>query len=209
MTNGFTRKGTATRARIVEGAAAEIREHGVASTTLDDVLARTGTSKSQLFHYFPGGKEELLLAVARFEAGRVIAVQQPLLGELTSWAAWSAWRDRLVEHYREQGTRCPLNAVTAQLGRSSAGAREVVAELVAGWQRELVAGVRHMQRVGEFDERLDPEAAAAALLAGIQGGVLIMMSTGRSTHLEAALDIGIAGLRRSPPQPVTIGRSAS
>jgi AcrR family transcriptional regulator len=195
MSITLTPKGAATRTRIVEGAAMEIREHGVASTTLDDVRARTGTSKSQLFHYFPGGKEELLLAVARFEADRVIAVQQPLLGELTSWTAWSAWRDRLVEHYREQGSRCPLNAVTAQLGRSSPGAREVVAELVDAWQREIAAGVRHMQRIGEFDERLDPDEAAAALLAGIQGGVLIMMSTGRSTHLEAALDVGIAALR--------------
>jgi AcrR family transcriptional regulator len=201
MSITLTRKGAATRARIVEGAAAQIREHGVASTTLDDVRARTGTSKSQLFHYFPGGKEELLLAVARFEADRVIAVQQPLLGELTSWAAWSAWRDRVVDHYREQGTRCPLNAVTAQLGRSSPGAREVVAELVSAWQREIAAGVRHMQRSGEFDVRLDPEEAAAALLAGIQGGVLIMMSTGRSTHLEAALDVGIAALRAADGAP--------
>lgn len=102
----LTAKGAATRARIVEGAAAEIREHGVASTTLDDVRARTGTSKSQLFHYFPGGKEELLLAVARLEAAHVLAVQQPLLGELTSWAASSAWRNRVVDHYREQGTSC-------------------------------------------------------------------------------------------------------
>jgi AcrR family transcriptional regulator len=197
MSITLTPKGAATRARIVEGAAAEIRDHGVASTTLDDVRARTGTSKSQLFHYFPGGKEELLLAVARLEAERVLAVQQPLLGELTSWAAWSAWRNRVVDHYRAQGTRCPLNAVTAQVGRSSPGAREVVAELVSAWQGEIASGVRHMQRSGEFDERIDPEEAAAALLAGIQGGVLIMMSTGRSTHLEAALDVGIAALRRS------------
>ena len=85
---GKTARGMATRQRIVEGAAAEIRERGVAMTTLDDVRARTGTSKSQLFHYFPGGKEELLLAVARYEADRVLTDQQPQLGELTSWPAW-------------------------------------------------------------------------------------------------------------------------
>ncbi|MFC7624159.1 hypothetical protein [Microlunatus sp. GCM10028923] len=46
----------------------------------------TRTSKGQLFHYFPGGKEELLLAVARHEADRVLDDQQPHLGDLTSWA---------------------------------------------------------------------------------------------------------------------------
>ena len=34
----------------------------------------------------------------------------------------------------------------------------------------------------------------AALLAGIQGGVSIMLSTGQSTHLRAALDWWIARL---------------
>ena len=75
-TKQLTAKGAATRQRIIEGAATEIRERGVAVTTLDDVRARTGTSKSQLFRYFPDGKDELLLAVARFEADEVLAVQQ-------------------------------------------------------------------------------------------------------------------------------------
>ncbi|MGB6513803.1 MAG: TetR family transcriptional regulator, partial [Mycobacterium sp.] len=47
----LTSKGAATRQRIIDGAAAEIRAHGGSATTLDDIRARTRTSKSQLFHY--------------------------------------------------------------------------------------------------------------------------------------------------------------
>ncbi|GAA2853453.1 TetR/AcrR family transcriptional regulator [Streptosporangium fragile] len=197
----LTRKGAATRQRILEGAAAHIREHGVAATTLDDVLARTTTSKSQLFHYFPGGREELLLAVARFEADRVLEDQRPQLGDLTSWPAWQSWRDKVVDRYRRQGRLCPLNSVTSHLGNRTPGAQAVVTELMDRWQAEIATGVRHMQDAGEVDPGLDPDRAAAALLAGIQGGVLIQMSTGRTTHLEAALDMGIAHLRtgRLPP----------
>lgn len=191
----LTRKGAATRQRILEGAAAHIREFGVAATTLDDVLARTTTSKSQLFHYFPGGREELLLAVAHFEADQVIEDQRPQLDELTSWPAWQAWRDKVVERYRRQGGRCPLNAVTSQLGDGTPGTRAVATELMRRWQSEIAVGVRHMQGVGEIDPAVDPDRAAAALLACIQGGVLIQMSTGATTHLEAALDMGIASLR--------------
>jgi hypothetical protein len=71
----------------------------------------------------------------------------------------------------------------------------VVTELMRLWQAEIAAGVRHMQDIGEIDPGLDPDRAAGALLAGIQGGVLIQMSTGQTTHLEAALDMGIAHLR--------------
>ncbi|PZG18228.1 TetR/AcrR family transcriptional regulator [Nonomuraea aridisoli] len=195
----LTRKGAATRQRILEGAALHIREHGVADTTLDDILARTSTSKSQLFHYFPGGREELLLAVARLEADRVLEDQQPQLGDLTSWDAWRQWRDRVVERYRAQGSQCPLNSVMSQLRGNTPGAQAVVTELMNHWQAELAAGVRHMQAAGEIDPGLDPGQAAAALLAGIQGGVLIQLSTGRTTHLEAALDLGLAYLRTGRP----------
>jgi AcrR family transcriptional regulator len=57
-----------TRQRIIEGAAGEIRTRGVALTRLDDVMARTRTSKSQLFHYFPDGKERSHL-VGRLATG--------------------------------------------------------------------------------------------------------------------------------------------
>jgi AcrR family transcriptional regulator len=195
----LTPKGAATRRRIIEGAAEEIRERGVSATTLDDVRARTGTSKSQLFHYFPDGKEELLLAVARYEADRVLADQQPQLGELTSWPAWLAWRDTVVARYLGQGQHCPLSMLVSQLGRSTPGAKAVVTELLHRWQTEIAAGIRYMRDAGEVDPELDVDRAAAALLAGVQGGVLVMLSTGRITHLEAALDVGIDNLRGRRP----------
>ncbi|MFF9581205.1 TetR/AcrR family transcriptional regulator [Streptomyces achromogenes] len=193
----LTRKGAATRQRIIEGAADQIREQGVFTVRLEDIMARTTTSKSQLFHYFPGGKDELLLAVARHEASRVIDEQQPELGSLTSWAAWQEWRDKVVARYRAQGSDCPLHAALAQLGGATDAARTVAGELLDRWQRELAAGIRHMQNGGEVGPGLDADREAAALLAGIQGGVLILLTTGDPTHLEAAIDLGIAHLRAS------------
>ena len=84
MERMLTSKGTATRQRIVEGAATLIRDQGAANVSLDDIRALTATSKSQLFHYFPDGKSDLLLAVARYEAEQVLDDQQPMLGDLTS-----------------------------------------------------------------------------------------------------------------------------
>jgi AcrR family transcriptional regulator len=194
----LTRKGAATRQRIVEGAAAEIRERGVLRTTLDDVMARTRTSKSQLFHYFPDGKDGLLLAVARHEADRVLADQQPHLGDLSTWAAWQDWRDALVERYRAQGEHCPLATVNSELGRNSPAAQAVSRELMHRWQGEIADGIRRMQAAGEVDPALDAVRSSAALLAGIQGGVLLLLTTGSTAPLEAALDVGISQLRSAP-----------
>ena len=190
----LTPKGQATRQRIIEGAAAEIRVNGAVATTLDDVLAATGTSKSQLFHYFPDGKEQLLLAVAEREAALVLSDQQPELSRLTSWAAWQRWRDVVVERYRSQGQHCPLSTVMSEIGRTP-GAQAVTSTLIERWRLEIETGVRAMQRQSKIAANVDPSRTAAALLAGVQGGVSVLLSTGDISYLEAALDVGIAALR--------------
>ncbi len=191
----LTAKGQATRARIVDGAAAEIRERGVALTTIEDVMTRTRTSKSQIFHYFPDGKDQLLLAVATLESQRVLDDQQPHLSALTSWAAWQRWRDAVVERYRRQGQNCPIAVLMSEIGRTSTGAQAVTTELIDSWRGAIADGIAAMQQQEKIARTVDPARAAAALLAGIQGGVGIMLATGDLTYLEAALDEGISALR--------------
>lgn len=184
-----TRKGAATRLRIVEAAADEIRERGTSSTTLDDVGRRSGTGKGQMFHYFPGGREQLLLAVAELEAERVFNDQQPYLSELTSRSAWEAWRDLIVERYRDQGLHCPLGVLIADVGRYSPAAQAVSAQLVRRWQECVRAGIEATQKAGEANPALDPDRTAAAVIAAVQGGVTVLLSTGSAEHLEAGLNL--------------------
>ncbi|MFI7386265.1 TetR/AcrR family transcriptional regulator [Streptomyces sp. NPDC049813] len=191
----LTRKGVATRDRIVEGAARIIRERGVSGATLDDIRAGTATSKSQIFHYFPGGKEELLLAVAAREAERVLTDQEPHLSDLGTWQAWQEWRDAVVRRYETQGVNCPLGVLVTELGRTTPAAQELTGRLITQWQAALRAGVLRMQESSAIGPGLDADRAAAALVAAIQGGVTILMATGGSTHLEAALDMALAHLR--------------
>ncbi|WP_327635592.1 TetR/AcrR family transcriptional regulator [Kribbella sp. NBC_00482] len=191
----LTAKGAATRERIVAAAAAEIRERGISAVKLDDIGRRSRTGKSQLFHYFPDGKEQLLLAVAEREAEQVLEDQEPHLGQLISWEAWHDWRDAVVEKYRRQGVNCPLGVLITEIGRHTPAAQAVTAQLLAQWQRRLELGIEEMKAAGEIRAAVDPARASAALIAAIQGGVAILMSSGTSTHLEYALDLCLDYLR--------------
>ena len=199
MTTALTPKGETTRARIIAGAAEVLREQGVASATLDDMRNRSGTSKSQLFHYFPDGKDQLLLAVAQYEADRVLDDQQPYLGCLDSWQAWYRWRDTVVQRYEAQGDQCPMGSLFQHIGRSTPGARAIVVELMRQWQQSLAAGVQALHDRGLIGTQVDVEQAASALLAGIQGGVSLLLSTGQSVHLRAVLDFWIMQMRSTAP----------
>src|ERR1700691_4512999 len=170
MAATLTRKGQATRQRIVAGAAELFRASGVAGTSLDDVCEATSTSKSQMFHYFPDGRTQLLAAVAQHEADRVLEDQQPALDQLTSWAAWQAWRDRVVERYRAQGQSCPLAVLTSQLGPGSPEHQEVVVGLFRRWQQKIADGIRGMQASDQIAASVDADRRGGGGGGGRRGG---------------------------------------
>jgi len=105
----------------------------------------------------------------------------------------------VAARYREQGPDCRLHTVPARAGRATPGVRAVLVRLAGQWQAELAAGVRALQTADLLPRDLDADRSAAALFAGIQGGVVLLMATGESTALEAALDEGIARLRTAGP----------
>ena len=201
---GLTAKGVATRRRIVEGAAEVVRQGGVDAATLDEIRRHTATSKSQLFHYFPDGRRQLLLAVAHFEADRVLSDQQPHLSALTSWESWEKWRTAVIRRYRRQGRSCPIAVLMSELGRTDVAAQEVTRSLLLRWRVDLAAGVRAMQASGSAGLALDADRFAGALIAGIQGGVAILLATGSSADLEAVLDLLLEPLR--PVDKVRVSR---
>ncbi|MFF1835480.1 TetR/AcrR family transcriptional regulator [Streptomyces sp. NPDC058231] len=192
----LTTRGAATRQRIVTGAATLIRDHGVAGVSLDDIRAATSTSKSQLFHYFPQGRSDLLLAVAEHEAEQVLADQQPMLGDLTSWQKWQAWRERVIEKYDAQRAGCPLSALTAQLDVARPTTQDIITRMYDRWHTHLVEGVRALKASGEAGERLDADAAATAILTAVTGGATLLQATDSLTYLETSLDRALDALRR-------------
>ena len=77
----LTARGAATRERIVAETANLVMAHGVGETSLDDVMEKSGASKSQLYHYF-ASKDELFIEAAALQASRVLATHKPLLDSL-------------------------------------------------------------------------------------------------------------------------------
>jgi AcrR family transcriptional regulator len=196
--SNLTPRGEATRSRIVESAADLVLAGGIGGTSLDDIRAGTSTSKSQLFHYFPGGKSELVGAIAVFQAGRVHAAQEPYLSRLADWDDWQAWRDAVVAHYGSQPHwGCPIGALFNELhGNDPERAAEVAAHMEE-WRGYLEAGVERLRAAGEISADADPRALSTAVFASLQGGLLLTASAESIEPLEAALDGALTMLRAS------------
>lgn len=193
----LTAKGAATRRRIVESAADQVLARGVGGTSLDDVGAATRTSKSQLFHYFPGGKHELVRAIAECQGDRVLDAQRPAIEDLGSWESWARWRDAVVSYYvsTDGVTGCPIGALTSEAAPLDPVLADQLAAYFRRWGALLADGVRRMRTAGLVDDRADPAQLATELLAAVQGGLLLSRAEGNPRPLEQALDGALAHLR--------------
>jgi TetR/AcrR family transcriptional regulator, transcriptional repressor for nem operon len=187
-----TTKGRATRERIVTAAAQLIHDHGVAETSVDEVIERAGASKSQLYHYFDD-RGALLRAVVKHNADGILGDLPPLNG----WKAIRSWLDSLVELQAERRAcgGCPIGSLVGQLAESDEHARRELATSLERWRVHLRDGLRSMQRSGKLDSSADPDELATATLAAIQGGLLLTQARRDPDQLAVTLDAAYAHLR--------------
>lgn len=196
-----TAKGRAVRRRIVDSAARLILVEGVARTTLDSVGAEAAVGRSQLYHYF-ADKSDLVDAVIDRHADGMLGGGDPQLARLTDWGAWARWRDDLVEGQRATSCvgGCPLGSLASELSDVDERARVSIAAAFDRWEGLLAEGIATMRETGLLSSDADPGALAAAVLAAVQGGLLLTQVRHETRPLEAALDGAIALLRSFAPR---------
>jgi len=196
----LTARGAATRARIVAAAASLVYERGIAGTSLDDVMAATGTSKSQLYHYF-ADKDALIDEVIKAQLGRIIAAQEAGLHEVSSWEGLQRSCDPFVTATRAThgAGGCPLGSLVGELADQSEPAQRVLAQCFAEWQWYLSEGFEAMRDNGELAAQADPAELALTVMSALQGGLLMAQATRSARPLELALNMALqhmAGYRR-------------
>src|SRR6266513_1180143 len=164
----LTARGAATRSRIVDAAADLIYERGVDRTSLDEVMATSGVSKSQLYHYF-ADKDALVLEVIARQTERVLDAQRPHLEALDSLPALKAWRNAMVRlNKAAQGRGCPLGSIASELANDSEPARKRLADSFSMWRDHIKNGLAKMQERGELSASADPRDLALALLSAVE-----------------------------------------
>jgi AcrR family transcriptional regulator len=191
-----TAKGRATRERIVQAAAELVAEQGVAGMSLDDVRARTGASRSQLYHYFED-RDDLIHAIIDVTTDVVLNNQGELLYGLDSWAGIDRWFDALVQHQidRQACGGCPIGALVGQLAERDPDARAAIAAGLDRWEAHLRDGLTRMRTRGKLRGDADPAALATATMASIQGGLLLTQVRRDPQQLRIALNAARNNLR--------------
>ncbi|MFJ3697346.1 TetR/AcrR family transcriptional regulator [Streptomyces sp. NPDC090052] len=184
-----TRKGRATRERIVAAAADLMYRRGVAGTSTPAVRDAAGVSSSQIYHYF-ADKDDLTRAVIAFQSEAILSHQAPLLARLDSIEALRSWREVVVDAARRQNGAggCPLGTLSSELSDDHPWARDALAASFTEWSEAIRAGLAAMVDNGSLRPETDATTLSLALLAAVQGGLVLAQAQHTTEALEAALD---------------------
>jgi TetR/AcrR family transcriptional repressor of nem operon len=209
----LTTRGRATRDRIVRAAAELMFRHGATGTSTPAVRDAAGVSSSQIYHYFTD-KEALTRAVIALQTETILDNQTALLSRLDSFEALRAWRDVVVQVERDLECvgGCPLGSLSSELSERDPPARQALAEAFTQWSSAIRDGLQHMIEQGVLRDDADPERLSLAMLAALQGGLLLAQSQRSTAALEAGLDAIIERIRyhavTAQPAPRTGRRKA-
>ena len=119
-------------AELLRAATEVFRSHGFESATLKLLSDATGLEKASLYHRFPGGKEEIAIAVAeRVNAWFVENVFEPLKAQGTPAKRVRHVGQKLQEFYGDGMKSCTLDTLSLP-GRSDELAK-ILKEGLLGW----------------------------------------------------------------------------
>jgi TetR/AcrR family transcriptional regulator, lmrAB and yxaGH operons repressor len=158
------------RADAVAALREVFREHGYEGASLSLIERRTGLGKGSLYHFFPGGKEEMALAVLNdIDAWFELHMFAPLREAADAPAAIGAMFRTCIDYFHS-GERICLLGIFALCDMRDRFPVPIDAYFSA-WESALASALRRCAKA-----RREANSLAQDVVAGIQGALVISRS---------------------------------
>lgn len=161
---------TSPRERMVVSAALLIRERGAHPTAIADVLEHSGAPRGSAYHYFPGGRTQLLCEAVDYAAEFMAA-------QLAQAQSSVDALDRLFDSYRKQLQRsefragCPVVAVAVESGDPEKPDNPVTERAAAAFARWREVIGQRLRADGIAAK--DADALAMLVLTSFEGAIVV------------------------------------
>ncbi|MEM9727327.1 MAG: TetR/AcrR family transcriptional regulator [Myxococcota bacterium] len=171
------------KANLIQAAIRLFREKGYAATGLNEILAESGAPKGSLYHYFPGGKDQLG-ATAVTLAGQVVTRTLQEIDAATEGAEGfvAAYTELLGGWLEASGFRagCPIATTLLETVPASEAITQAGQEAFSNW-------IAVVTKVLE-DDGVSPSEArdhAELLIATVEGALLLARVQQSTKPLQA------------------------
>ncbi len=190
------RDGTATKERILDVAERLVIENGFAATSLDQVIAESGTSKGAFFHHF-GSKLELAQSlVDRYAAADIAhldhavaqaqaATDDPVKRVIAFLRVFEDGADELMAAQ----SSCLYVSILTERQLAQRGTSERIAEAVLAWRTTLSRMLREALGTRSAAPLIDTDALADHVFVTFEGAFILSRSMNDSHYMHAQLTV--------------------
>lgn len=185
-----------TKDKLLAAAAQLFRRQGYWGTGLAEVTETGQAPWGSLYHYFPGGKEQLgVEALARSGAGYQHLIDKVFTDHADVVAAAEAFFGLMIESLERSGYAdgCPIATVTVDVASRSEALRQACSSVLESWT-DQIAG--HLQ--ARYGDRAHDLAVFA--LSAFEGAMILSRAHHDTGPLRTARDL-VAEMLRSAGEP--------
>ena len=186
-----TAKGGDTRLRMIQVAADLFHRKGIHATSPDEIIEASRTGKGQFYHYFRS-RDELVEAAVGLRCTQVLAQLGEALGSVESMAELASALAGFVRQFEQMGLPgCPIGTLATEVVESNEGARLHAAAAFDAWEKLFADALMRIRERGELRSDASPERLATALLASLEGGMMLSMTRKDPASMRIAMDAGL------------------
>lgn len=185
------RKGDQTRERIIAQAAPIFNQKGFVGCSIQDLMKATGLGKGGIYRHF-NDKEELAAEAFRYATSTAVKFRtEKLDANENAMEQLRGFVHRFVTVPSPIPGGCPLMNTAIDSDDGNPVLRELAAEGIRNWRSRLAEVVSAGVRRGEIRAEIVPRAVANAIIAMLEGALMISRVEGTRTALldgKAALE---------------------
>ncbi|MEY2450722.1 MAG: hypothetical protein QOD92_296 [Acidimicrobiaceae bacterium] len=174
---------SSTRERIIQASSSLFMERGYSASGLKQISAASAAPIGSLYHFFPGGKEELAAETLRTSGAAYQALVEAVFDGAPDMV--TGVRDCFagaaeVLRATDYADACPIATVALEMASSDEPLREVTAGIFESW---LESASLRLERAGI--ERMRARELAIVVIAALEGGFLLSRAAKDTSAMDA------------------------
>jgi AcrR family transcriptional regulator len=189
----------ATRDRILDSSAELFRRQGYAGTGIKQITAEASAPFGSLYHFFPGGKEQLGEAVIRWSGGMYLQLFSTIAAQaadpLTAVADFFAGAAQTLRE-TDFADACPIATVALEVASTNEPLRQATADVFESW---IDAATAYFVAAGIPAQ--SARGLAFAMLSLLEGAFVFSRAMRSTEPLEIAGANAVAAVRAALPPP--------
>jgi TetR/AcrR family transcriptional regulator, transcriptional repressor for nem operon len=185
--------GTATRQRILDTAERLVIDNGFAATSVDQVIAESGTSKGSFFHHFASKLDLAKSLVTRYAEADIANLDAAMAHARAATAdpagqviAFISYFEDGAEELMAAQSSCLYVSILTERQLAQSGTSEEITRAIVTWRTAFAELLR--AALGDHPA-VDLDALSDHVFVTFEGAFLLCRSTNDPAHMRAQLTI--------------------